>query len=377
MRCHRLLAGVALVWMLLAQSALGATVGVSLTDFGSQQLLYNAALGEVNDVRIVEAPGGVFTITDLNAAITPLTPECMSISPNAVRCTTDPEAFDPVDVQVRSSDGADRVDVATNQASVYGGLGADTLSGSGIVHVSLYGGEGDDHLRGGSRSQTLRGGAGEDSLAGGPDNDELVGGTGADIMAGGSGLDSALYADHREQVSISLDDRANDGAPGEGDWLRGDIEGAVGSLGTTTFIGNAGPNFFNGRSHRDLIRGGAGRDGLFGGGGADLISGGGGEDFVLAQGGNDVILGGAGGDRLEGGTGADRLRGGRGDDLVFAGPGNDILRAGVGKDRLVGNSGDDVLYARDRNRDRVSGRPGHDRAHVDRIDVLVGVEEIF
>ena len=49
------------------------------------RLVYEAAVGEINDVTIMETPEEVFTITDLGAAITPAAPECTSISPNTVR----------------------------------------------------------------------------------------------------------------------------------------------------------------------------------------------------------------------------------------------------------------------------------------------------
>ena len=48
------------------------------------RLVYEAAVGEINDVTIMETPEEVFTITDLGAAITPAAPECTSISPNKI-----------------------------------------------------------------------------------------------------------------------------------------------------------------------------------------------------------------------------------------------------------------------------------------------------
>ena len=63
-----------LVWIVLAQPALGATVGVfeGLPESVEVQVRYEAALGEINDVIAVEAPDGVYLFTDLKAAITPL-----------------------------------------------------------------------------------------------------------------------------------------------------------------------------------------------------------------------------------------------------------------------------------------------------------------
>jgi hypothetical protein len=44
---------------------------------------------------------------------------------------------------------------------------------------------------------------------------------------------------------------------------------------------------------------------------------------------------------------------------------------------LFGDSNADVLYARDRNRERVDGGRGVDRARVDPVDGLFRVEALF
>jgi hypothetical protein len=71
MRLTTLLAvGAALAGMLQAQLALGATVGVfELPLSGEVEVRYEAALGEINDLIVVEAPENVYLFTDLNAAI--------------------------------------------------------------------------------------------------------------------------------------------------------------------------------------------------------------------------------------------------------------------------------------------------------------------
>jgi Ca2+-binding RTX toxin-like protein len=193
MRSHRLLAGgVALALMLLAQSALGATVSIPS---GSTLLVYRAAAGEINDVSVVEAPDNVFVITDLNAVITPLTTECTSISANAVRCEVDPV----IQLRVFTRDGADRVDLVSGGVWVYGGTGPDKLSGTrsdalpGPVpwfdEQTLLGERGEDRLVGRRGAQTLGGGGGADVLEGGLDNDSLFGGYGRDVLRGGTGND--------------------------------------------------------------------------------------------------------------------------------------------------------------------------------------------
>jgi Ca2+-binding RTX toxin-like protein len=71
------------------------------------------------------------------------------------------------------------------------------------------------------------------------------------------------------------------------------------------------------------------------------------------------------------------MDGGRGKDRLSAGPQNDILRGGPARDHLLGNAGADVFYARDRNKDRLSGGPGPDRARIDLIDGLSNIEVVF
>ena len=393
MRLTTLLAvGAALAGMLQAQLALGATVGVfELPLSGEVEVRYEAALGEINDLIVVEAPENVYLFTDLNAAITPLA-GCTSISPMSARCQVNPELFDRA--LVFTKDGADRVDSASEGAFVRGGPGSDTLTGR--LGGSLGGGFGDDFLVGLTGRQRLHGGGGADLLDGGVGDDFLDGGPGTDVIAGGPGRDMVDYFDHRAPVRITLDGRANDGAAGENDWVQADVESASASTRATTFIGNAGPNEFVGWSRGgDVVRAGAGDDSLELGFGPDLVSAGGGDDLVHDEGGRDVIsggpgddslhgvdavdliLGGRGNDVLTGGRGDDELRGGRGNDRLSGGRRNDTLRGGPGHDRLFGELGDDVLYARDRTRDTVLGGFGHDRAHVDPIDTLFTVEMLF
>ncbi|AHJ12267.1 calcium-binding protein [Sulfurospirillum multivorans] len=71
--------------------------------------------------------------------------------------------------------------------------GADTLVASSDAGVTLYGGEGDDHLIGGAGNDTLYGGAGSDTLEGDAGDDYLDGGAGSDALYGGAGNDTLVY----------------------------------------------------------------------------------------------------------------------------------------------------------------------------------------
>jgi Ca2+-binding RTX toxin-like protein len=74
---------------------------------------------------------------------------------------------------------------------VYAGPGNDdvTVAGSITLPAWLYGGDGNDRLKGGNGPNVLVGGAGDDLLVGGSGRDLLIGGTGADRMIGNGGDD--------------------------------------------------------------------------------------------------------------------------------------------------------------------------------------------
>lgn len=368
MRGKTLLAsGVGLAAIVLP-SALAGTVSMQ-----PRGLVYEASVGEINEVSVVEAPDQVFTISDLGAAITPAATECTAISPNTVRCEMQPD-FERV--YVFTYDGADSVTLRSHLTAAYGGDDPDLLIGFSDATL-LHGGGGDDRLVGRSGEQWLYGGPGADSLDGGVGDDYLQGGAGTDVISGGGGRDAVSYTDHTVQVTISLDGLENDGAAGEDDWIRADVENALGSRGPTTFLGNAGPNWFFGGQGADVVRAGGGEDFIWVRGGRDFVRAGAGPDFVGGGGGADLLLGGPGEDALFGLEGEDDLRGGRGDDGLLGGAGNDVLRGGSGHDELEGGLAADVLYARDRSWDEVGGGSGQDRAHVDSVDRLFRVEMLF
>jgi hypothetical protein len=189
-------------------------------------------------------------------------------------------------------DGTDRADASTFTGPIAfdGGPGADQLFG-GAAADALDGGDGDDVLDGGAGTDTISGNAGDDALNGG---------TGADALSGGAGLDAATHVMlvAAPAASVSLDDAANDGLPGEGDNYASDIED-VSILGQgpvvpsgSTLIGSAGPN--------ELVTGA----------GNDTISAGAGLDRVTADAGEDTI------DVRDGYS--DRVRCGPGTDTVVA-----------------------------------------------------------
>lgn len=83
-------------------------------------------------------------------------------------------------------------------------------------------------------NDSLAGGAGDDTLNGGDGNDFLNGGSdapaassdGADLLIGGLGNDGATYSQRQDalNIDISVSNKKNDGAVGEGDSVQNDIE---------------------------------------------------------------------------------------------------------------------------------------------------------
>ena len=238
---------------------------------------------------------------------------------------------------VNPGDGNDSLDGGAGDDNLYGGGGSDVFTGGAgldtanysfrtagvVVRVdalandgepgegdqvrtdieTIYGGAGADLLIGGAAANLLVGLAGDDTLQGMGGNDTLDGGLGADDLSGGAGVDLADYSSRTENLALGLGDQPDDGAPGEGDNLRDDIE---------------------------QVRGGSGNDVINGSQSADTLDGGPGNDTIYGKAGDDSLLGGAGNDLLNGGDGNDTIRGGPGDDVLDGGLGTDLLDGGPG-----------------------------------------------
>jgi Ca2+-binding RTX toxin-like protein len=172
-------------------------------------------------------------------------------------------------------------DVRTSVEKVFGGAGADGLSGSAFDNV-LQGGGSADTIAGSAGNDTLRGNAGDDSLFGGDDNDVLQGGTGADSMAGGPGMDKADYSDAPTGIDVTIDDVANDGTPAEGDNVKTTIENVLGGRFNDTVLGDVDANGLSGGLGADVLKGAGGGDTIAGGSGPDDLRGGAGPDELHA-----------------------------------------------------------------------------------------------
>jgi Ca2+-binding RTX toxin-like protein len=184
-------------------------------------------------------------------------------------------------------DGGDDICFAKNIVIFQGGGGIDTFSAqnsSNIAYIDLrimpttenatlssfYGG-------------TLIGNDLDNYLSAGPDigagvsvsingmggDDTLVGTALRDTFIGGDGSDTVDYSGRTENLNISLDGLANDGAFNENDLVSADIENVIGGLGNDHITGNDDRNRLDGGAGNDTLRGAGARDILIGGAGDD------------------------------------------------------------------------------------------------------------
>ena len=308
------------------------------------------------------------------------------------------------------------IETQASRLVAFGQGGADTLTGAGLgtsmshstgAAMDLFDGDGPDTLTGGSNNDFF---ATDDTAS-------------ADVFSGGDDGDFIDFQHAPVGITVSLNNKPDDGAacPGpscEGDNVKGDIESIAGTAFNDNFTGNGGSNSFDPSGGVNTAFGGGGDDFLFEGGGKDDFSGGKGFDLMSYQRddlGVDVTLdglpndgppgnhdnirpdvegvdGGQGGDRLVGNAGPNFLRGGTGGDTVNGGAGNDTLQDGNssatpnGSDTLIGGPGVDIAdyqfsngnltLSLDGKRNDTSvggGSVGIDNIHADVENVLGGL----
>lgn len=287
------------------------------------------------------------------------------------------EIIEPVIVNLATHSTSSSQIVATTSLEVhlYLQLRSESGAGTGNGIEDVVGSDNADSITGNARGNTLRGGAAGDTLTGGAGDDTLVGGAGADSMLGETGIDTADYSDRTAALTITINDTANDGASGEYDNVKTDIENIVGGGANDTITGSTGNNIIDGGLGADSIDGGSGSDTIdytsgratgvsitlgglnsdsdvltsienatgspfddtiVGGTSAETLSGGGGNDALTGNGGDDFLSGGADNDTIIGNAGVDAMNGGQGDDSLIAAA-NDPISG------LVGGSGKDTL----------------------------------
>lgn len=216
-------------------------------------------------------------------------------------------------------------------------LGADDQliadATGGARFVRLYGGDGDDLLRGGANSDDLSGGRGHNSLYGGRGDDSLSTSSGMDFVNGGAGDDTV----HLHGTAGEDRLRGGDGVNRLEIWAEGQTivlqDATIRDFSLIT-VANQGLNLtladgnlaagkvltINAGSGPLSVDGSAETDGslhIKGGDAADLLIGGAGDDILLG-GSVDTLRGGAGNDELRGGPDGE-MTGGLGQDLMVGG----------------------------------------------------------
>jgi Ca2+-binding RTX toxin-like protein len=193
---------------------------------------------------------------------------------------------------LRGNDLANVLTGSFNDDTLSGRKGNDTLDG-GFGNDLVTGDEGDDTLFESAGLDTLEGGIGNDVYVLSDRTAVLTDVSGTDeirILGGGDLyiLDTAF-----ENLSVRLDDLADQAA-----WLAGN--GLSNKL-----TGGQGDDTLSGLSGNDTMNGLEGSDHLMGGFGNDLLAGGAGDDLVQGQGDADTLIESEGLDTLEGGAGDD------------------------------------------------------------------------
>jgi Ca2+-binding RTX toxin-like protein len=335
----------ALIAVILVLAAPAAAQAADVSVSGTT-LAFTAADNEANAVSITLA-AGTYTVVDAGVpSVTANGGGCAAVA-NTVTC--------PVG--------------SINAVTVDGRDLADTIALSGTAAATINGGEGDDTITGGPLNDTINGGADADRIDGGAGNDTLNGdsgddtflaGLGNDVLTGAAGTDTADYSTRSAPVTVSLDNVANDGATGETDNVKNDVENVTGGTGNDALIGTTTANVLAGGPGTDSLDGDTGNDVLDGGTGADDLTGGAGTDTVTYAGRTapvTVTIDGVAGDgeagenddvhtdveTVIGGSDDDALTGSALADTLSGGPGDDTLHGDGAADTLNGDDGDDTL----------------------------------
>ena len=270
---------------------------------------------------------------------------------------------DPDDIDVQGGDegaGIDTFDFSNRNADITAVAG----TGNPFEGVENFiGGDGDDTLTGDDGPNNIAGGRGDDNLSGLGGNDTFDPGPGRtqdgvlvftdnDTVNGGDGLRDFLNCKSRTQdLTITADGVAGDGASNESDNIGATIEDIHGGSGDDALTGNASDNILNGWTGADVLTGLGGAQDVasWEGRGADLV-------LTLDGASNDgdpTLNAGAGeGDRIA--LTIENIWGGRGDDDITGSSfffnmsggstGLNELRGGWGDDDLEGMGNNDVLY---------------------------------
>ena len=148
--------------------------------------------------------------------------------------------------EITVTDDAGIVDVPGDGCTVF--FGDTAKCGTGATLVSAFLGDGNDEIQLESPvNLVVNGESGNDTLFGGM----ARGGASSTTFRGGTGTDTASYVNADRFVTVSLDDVARDGRPGDTDDIRSDVENLIGSRFPDTLTGSAANNVLDGRTSND------------------------------------------------------------------------------------------------------------------------------
>jgi Ca2+-binding RTX toxin-like protein len=241
-------------------------------------VIYDAAAAEINQPTVTRE-GTDIVVRDPSATLGP-GGTCATVDAHTIRCPDGATPSATVVVTLNLGDMADTAVVNVPNATIHGGPGKDTLTGSATANDIIYGEGDEDTVNGRGGDDTLIDGiadAAPNHMFGGSGDDVLYGGVGADQFDGGDGFDTVSYADRgvdvASGVSVALSGGAatGAGAPGENDSLTA-VENLQGTAKNDALSGDDGANIIQGFGGDDTITGGAGVDLLYGGDGNDAIN---------------------------------------------------------------------------------------------------------
>ena len=233
---------------------------------------------------------------------------------------------------------------------MFGNEGADTMLGGAQRRDTLYGGKGNDaigfFIAGGGNNLSLEGGLGI-GFAGNEGNNYLRGDLGDDLVVGINARDSIFGGKGNDTLR----------GVASSSYLSGDDNDDILFITNTTQTSAfGGTTVFTIGIERTSLIGGAGNDSLYGaigefGGGRNFFDGADGNDTITVFATSDTALGGAGDDFIVSQTvtafssvgASSSFPGFAGRNLLDGGVGNDTIVAAFATDTMIGGEGSDSL----------------------------------
>lgn len=306
--------------------------------------------------------------------------------------------------------------------------GANSVTMTGLTHVSLIGGTGCDQYSIGNMQQTgitlvdtqfgSTASANLVTVSGTDNGDTIVVSSPQAGQVNVNGLPALVRIFNSDKATDTLKIQAGDGSnslsitPAAADQIFTIANGGAGNdliqgfnfiyggAGNDTLIGTSGSDTLIGGAGDDLIQGLGANDYIYGDGtvtgdvidaahacdndfsiititntglgGNDTLDGGDGNDAIWAGSGNNVITGGLGNDLLMGSSGNDTMDGGDGNDTMWGGDGNDSMIGGLGNDMMYGGLGNDYMLGGTPATANTMHRPRKKGLPIDGNDTMLG-----